>query len=216
MSKTVILPIEKREKAKGSAGKQLRKIGYVPGAINVRGEDSLSIKMKEDDLLKTIAKFGKNSLFTLELGDETFTTMIKEMQHSPIRRNVLNVVFQQVSTTEKIEINLMIRVIGKEAIERKEYIIAQQLDRIEITGLPQDIPDAIEIDVTGLDLNDHITIGDVEFPEGIETEMEADQIVLVVTESRLEESLDDEEEVVPEDMDGEPIMEDDEEAAEEE
>ncbi len=210
MSEKVILPIEKREKVSGSAGKQLRKIGYVPGAINVKGLDSLSIKVKEDELLKTIAKHGKNSLFTLELGNENYTTMIKEMQHSPIKRNVLNVVFQQVSITEKIDINLAIRIIGKEDVEYKGFIVVQQLDRIPVSGLPQDIPDFIEIDVSNLNVNDHISIGDVQFPEGIETELEADQMVLVISESRLEESLEEDEEaeeIVPEDMSGEPIME---------
>lgn len=210
MSKKVILPIERREKVSGNAGKQLRKIGYVPGAINVKGMDSLSIKMKEEELLKTIAKHGKNSLFTLELGDESYTTMIKEMQHTPIKRDVLNVVFQQVSITEKIDINLGIRIIGKEDVEYKGFIVIQQLDRIPVSGLPQNIPDYIEIDVSELTVNDHISIADVKFPEGIETEIEADQIVLVISESRLEESLEvdeDAEEVVPEDMDGEPVME---------
>lgn len=209
MSEKVILPIERREKVSGNAGKQLRKIGYVPGAINVKGVDSLSIKMKEDDLLKTIAKHGKNSLFTLELGDETYTTMIKEMQHSPVKRHVLNVVFQQVSITEKIDINLSIRVIGKEAVEHKGFIVVQQLDRIPVSGLPQNIPDFIEIDVTDLSVDDRISIEDIQFPEGIETEVERDQIVLVISESRLEESLeeDEAEDIVPEDMSGEPIME---------
>jgi large subunit ribosomal protein L25 len=63
------------------------------------------------------------------------------------------------------------------------------MDKILVTGLPQDIPDSLEIDVTDLNLNDKICIGDVKFPKGIETEIEVDKIVLVINETRLDDTI---------------------------
>lgn len=192
MKEKVTIAIEKREIANGSAGKKLRAIGYIPGAINRKGLESVSVKIKKDELLKNIFKYGKNYLFTLDLGgNESYPAMIKEMQHSPIKREILNVVFQQVSITEKIKFDLNIKIVGKEAIELKELNFVQQMDKILVTGLPQDIPDFIEIDVTDLNLDDKICIGDIKFPKGIETEIEADSIVLVINELRLEEIIED-------------------------
>ncbi|HEY5557656.1 50S ribosomal protein L25 [Acetobacterium sp.] len=187
MNEKVTIAIEKREKASSSAGKKLRAIGYIPGAINRKGLESVSVKVKKDELMKNIFKYGKNYLFTLDLeGQESYPAMIKEMQHSPIKREVLNVVFQQVSVTEPIKFDLNIKIVGKEAIELKKLHLVQQMDKIHVTALPQDIPDFLEIDVTDLNLNDKICIGDVKFPKGIETVIEADEIVLVINELRLD------------------------------
>ncbi|AFA48507.1 50S ribosomal protein L25 [Acetobacterium woodii] len=189
MNEKVTIAIEKREMASGKAGKKLRKIGYIPGAINRKGQDSVSVKIKTDELMKNISKYGRNYLFTLDLGgNESYAAMIKEMQHSPIKGEVLNVVFQEVSVTEPIKLNLNIKIVGKEALDLKKLHPVQQMDKIHVTGLPQDIPDFIEIDVTDLNLNDKICVGDVKFPKGIESEIEADKIVLVINETKLDDS----------------------------
>ncbi|MEO1816633.1 MAG: 50S ribosomal protein L25 [Acetobacterium sp.] len=190
MNEKVTIAIEKRENLSGSAGKKLRKIGYIPGAINRKGLESVSVKIKKDELMKNVFKYGKNYLFTLDLGgQESYAAMINEMQYSPIKGEVLNVVFQQVSVTEPIKFNLNIKIVGKEAIELKKLHFVQQMDKILVTGLPQDIPDSLEIDVTDLNLNDKVCIGDVKFPKGIETEIEADKIVLVINETRLDDTI---------------------------
>ncbi|MBC3797681.1 50S ribosomal protein L25 [Acetobacterium tundrae] len=190
MNEKVTMAIEKRENGNGSAGKKLRAIGYIPGAINRKGLESVSVKIKKDELIKNIFKYGKNYLFTLNLGgQESYSAMIKEIQHSPIKREILNVVFQQVSVTEKIKFNLNIKIVGKEAIELKSLHFVEQMDKILVTGLPQDIPDFLEIDVTDLNLNDKICVGDIKFPKGIESEIEADKIVLVITEMRLDDTI---------------------------
>lgn len=190
MNEKVTIAIEKREEMNGSVGKKLRKIGYIPGAINRKGLESVSVKIKKDELMKNIFKYGKNYLFTLDLeGQESYAAMINEMQYSPIKGEVLNVVFQQVSVTEPIKFNLNIKVVGKEEIELKNLHFVQQMDKILVTGLPQDIPDSLEIDVTDLNLNDKICIGDIQFPKGIESEIEADKIVLVINETRLDDTI---------------------------
>jgi large subunit ribosomal protein L25 len=190
MNEKVTIAIEKREKAAGNKGKKLRTMGYVPGAINRKGLESVSVKIKNDELMKNVLKYGKNYLFTLDLeGQESYDVLIKEMQHSPIKRELLNVVFQQVSVTEKIKFNLNLKIVGKEALEFRKLHVVQQMEKILVSGLPQDIPDFIEIDVKDLNLDDRICVGDLKFPEGIETEFEADKIVLVINESRSDDTI---------------------------
>jgi len=190
MNERVTIAIDKREQMSGNAGKKLRKIGYIPGAINRKGLESVSVKIKKDELMKNVFKYGKNYLFTLDLeGQESFPVMIKEMQYSPIKNDLLNVVFQQVSITEPIKFDLNIRIVGKEAMELKKLHIVQQMDKILVTGLPQDIPDYLEIDVTDLNLDDKICVGDINYPDGIETEIEADKIVLMINEARLDDTI---------------------------
>lgn len=186
MKEKATIVIEKREKANSRSSKQLRKIGYVPASISRRGMDSISVKVKQDELLKSLSKYGRNYLFEIALdGEEKITAMVKKMEYSGLKRELLNVSFQQISLTEEMKANLDIRIIGKDSVEFKKLLVIQQLDQIPVKGLPQAIPDYIEIDVTNLDADDKITVSDVKYPKGIEPDIEADKIVLTINKPKV-------------------------------
>lgn len=181
MKKTATIRIEKRVKANSSASRRLRKTGYLPGSIYGKEIESFPVKVKEDEFKKSLSKYGRNYLFNLDLeGQETHTVIVKEIQHSPINRKILNIDFQQISLTEEIKADLEIRIIGKESIDLKKLLLIRQMDTIPVKGLPQNIPDNIEIDVSGLDEGQRIYISDINFPTGIVVEAEGDQTVLSV------------------------------------
>ncbi|NLL67868.1 MAG: 50S ribosomal protein L25 [Clostridiaceae bacterium] len=186
MSGKATMIIEKREHTNSRASKQLRKIGYVPASISRKGMDSISVKVKQEELLKSLSKHGRNYLFDLELaGHEKITAMVKEMNYSPINRELLSVNFQQISLTEEIKANLDIKLIGKDSVEFKKLLVIQHMDQIPVKGLPQDIPDYIEIDVTNLEADDKITINDVKYPKGIQPDIEADKMVLTINKPKI-------------------------------
>lgn len=185
MAEKVVMAIEKREQANSRASKQLRKIGYIPASISRKGMDSISVKVKQEELLKSLSKYGRNYLFDLELdGNEKITAMVKEMNYSPVKRELLSVNFQQVSFTDEIKVNLEVRLIGKDSVEFKKLLVIQQMDQIPVKGLPQDIPDYIEIDITDLDADDKITISDVKYSKGIQPDIEADKMVLTINKPK--------------------------------
>ncbi len=186
MSKRATMIIEKRENVNSRASKQLRKIGYIPASISRKGMESVSVKVKEDELIKGLSQYGRHYLFNLDFeGQERYTAIVKKVHYSPIKREVLTVDFQQISFSEEIKANLDIKIMGKEAIDFKKLLLMQQMDKIPVKGLPQDIPDCIEIDVTDLNLGDKICIADIKYPKGIEPEIKDDTIVLSINASKL-------------------------------
>ena len=181
MNKRAIIKIEKREKTNSRASKQLRKTGYAPASISGKGMESVSVKVKADELNKSLSKYGRNYLFDLDLeGEKTYTAIVKKIEYSPVTRVILNVDFQHVSFNEEIKVDLEIKIVGRESIESKRLLLMQQMDKIPVKGLPQDIPDCIELDITDFNLGDKISIGDIKYPKGIEPEGESDKIVLSV------------------------------------
>lgn len=182
MSKKVTIAIEKRENPNSRSSKQLRKQGFLPASISSKGKDSISVAVKRDEIVKSLSKYGRNYLFNLDLeGKENITAMVKNMYYSPINRDLITIDFQQISLDEEIKIKLDVRLVGREAVEFKKMLVMLQMDQIPVSGLPQNIPDYLEIDVTDLDADDRITIADVKFPEGITPEEEADKIVLTIS-----------------------------------
>jgi len=177
---------ERRENISSRANRRLRKAGYLTASICGKEMKPVSLKVKRDELRRVIARHGRSSLFNIDLGaGETYTAMVKDIQYSPVTIEPLDVEFQKVSLSEEIKVNLEVKIAGKEAIENKRLILVQQINEIPVKGLPQDMPDYIEVDVSDLNLGDKISVGDIKYPKGIEPEMEKDQIVLSITASSI-------------------------------
>lgn len=188
MSERATIAIEKRVKVNSGASRQLRKTGLVPASVSSKGKDSISVKVKKDDLIKGLSKYGRNYLFNLDLeGKENIIAMVKALNYSPVKRDLLSVDFQEISLTEEIKISVGVRLIGREAVEFRKLMVMMQMDQISLKGLPQNMPDSIEIDVTNFDADDKVTIGDIKYPEGISPDEEADKIVLIVSRPRVHE-----------------------------
>lgn len=197
MSGKEVIAIEKRNGTNSRLSRKLRNEGYLTASISGKGIESISVKVKEDEFRKALSSYGRNHLFNLDLaGEKTYTILVKEIQHSPISRKMLNVDFQAISLTEEAKADLEIRIIGKEIIDSKRLNLVRQMDNIPVRGLPQDIPDYIEIDVSKLDMGDKVDIGDLIFPKGIVADIDADKTVISVKAPTL--IAEDEEEVVEE------------------
>jgi len=184
MKETGMIKIEKRDVVNSRTSKQLRQKGYLPGNVYGKGIESMSLIVKEDELKKRLAEFGKNSLYSLVLeGKEVYTVIIKDIQNAPVKGNPIHVDFQQISLTEEINAEVGIRIIGKEHLELKKLLLIRQIDTIPVRGLPQNIPDSIQIDVSNLNAGDSINVGSIKFPKGIIPEIELDHVVISVNES---------------------------------
>jgi len=184
MKETGIIKIEKRDVVNSRTSKKLRQKGYLPGNVYGKGIESMSIIVKEEELKKSLFEFGKNNLFNLVLeGKIISTVIIKDIQNSPVKGVPIHVDFQQISLTEDINAEVNIKIIGKESIELKKLFLIRQIDSIPVRGLPQNIPDEIEIDISNLNAGDSINVRSIKFPKGIVPEIELDHTVLTVNES---------------------------------
>jgi len=179
------LKVWRRDTTNSRSSKKLRRAGFVPASISIRGRDSISVKIKRDELMKNLKKYGRTYLFKLDVdGEETYTAIVRNMQHAAVGGELLDVSFQHVSLDEEIKVEVGIRITGKEAIEARKLLVVTQLDSRPVKGLPQDIPEYLAIDVSELEADDKITVGDIPYPEGIEPDCESDKIVLVITEAK--------------------------------
>jgi len=189
MIETGIMKIEKRDIMNGISSKRLIQKGYLPGIVYGKGIESMSLTVKEDDFKKKLAKFGKNYLFNLVLeGKKMHTVIVKDIQNSPIKGTPIHVDFQKVSLTEEISAEVDIRIIGKDLLDLRKLLLIRQMDTISVKGLPQNIPDGIEIDVSNLNAGDSINVGSIEFPKGIVPEIELDYTVISVNESMVNDT----------------------------
>ncbi|NLJ64721.1 MAG: 50S ribosomal protein L25 [Christensenellaceae bacterium] len=187
------IAIEERPSLSKGGRKQLRRDGYLPASISSKGEDSISITIRRDTLLRAIDKFGRMSVFNLKLGKKTYNCMVKEMQHAPLTQECLHVTFQHIDLTEETTAEVAIRPIGRESVQRRRLDFLQIKDYLSIKGLPNDIPNSIDVDVTEMEAGDVLNVGDLVLPEGITTDEDPDDVVFTVSHERVAEEEETEE-----------------------
>jgi len=184
MKEEGIIRAERRSHAGGGANNRLRKDGYLLGSVNEKGNDSYPISVRKDEFVKDLAKYGRNSVFKLEIpGEKPISVVIKEIENEPDKGGYLHIDFQKIILSAETKTNVSIRVTGKETIDTNRWILMHQMEAIPVKGLPRNIPDSIEIDVASLKPGDNITIGNLTFPKGILCELDPAQVVLNVKSS---------------------------------
>jgi large subunit ribosomal protein L25 len=130
--------------------------------------------------------------------------MLKEIQMDPVKQTVLHVDLYEISMDKKIEVEVPITLTGTAKGVSDEGGILQQVSRtLEISCLPDNIPDAFELDVTDLNIGDSLHVSDLKIPSDIEVLVEDElTIATVVPPTKVEEI---EPEVPEEEEEGEEV-----------
>src|SRR4051812_32609790 len=172
-------------RAPGSrAAGRLRVTGQIPAVVYGHGITPVPVSVDWRELRVALTTdAGSNALINLAVGSESHLTIVRDMQRHPIRHDVLHVDFQVVSRDEVISVDVPVVLTAEsKAVQGTDGAsIDQQLHTLTIQSKPGNIPNEITIDITDLSVGDAIRISDLKLPAGVETELDADDIVVAVT-----------------------------------
>jgi large subunit ribosomal protein L25 len=195
MSNEIILNADLRVRTGTNKTREIRREdSMVPAIIYGNEEESKNIKLKLNELTKA----SENELFYTQVlkilleGNEE-KVVLKELQREPVKGKFLHADFQRVSSKTKLKVVVPFRFNGEEDCEGVKTdggVLAKAISEIEIACLAGNIPEAIEIDITNLMLNEAIRLSDINLPEGAEIpgfDEENDQMIVSVNAPRAEE-----------------------------
>lgn len=204
---TATLAVEKREgRGKGDARK-LRAAGRIPGNIYGHGVDSIAVAADAHEFEALTSKISGNTLVELQIGGKTQQVLIREVQRHPYKPVVLHVDFFAFRADEKISVSVPVHVVGiPSGVKNSGGVLQQALHEVEIEVLPNEIPEAFEIDVSALEIGDSLHVSDLD-TMGFETAEAPERTIITVQPPRvLEEETEEEEELEGlEDMEPEVI-----------
>jgi large subunit ribosomal protein L25 len=170
------------ETGKG-ANRQLRMKGRIPAVVYGHGEETRKLSVDAHELDRLFARIHvENTLITLDVEgvDGPVKALVREIQTNPVRNQVLHVDFYQIHAGEKLTVQIPIKLIGAAPGVKAGGILQHALDELEVSCLPDAIPDRIEVDISGLDIGDSIHVHELNVPEGVEVESDADRTVCSV------------------------------------
>ena len=166
MAKQVELAVAPRE-VTGKAAKRLRKAGIIPANIFGHHEASQSIQVDAIAFDRLRRSHGATSVIALRLPDSgTQTALIRHLQRDPRTGRVIHVDFFRVSMSERINVKVALHFIGEApAVKNEGGVLLHLLDALELECMASDIPESLDVDVTGLvNIDDMLHAEDVKLP----------------------------------------------------
>ena len=199
-----VLQVELRESTGKEYAKKMRRDGKVPGIFYAHNEKSLPILFNEREIMKTLTS-SEVGLIDIQIGGkQRRKAIIKEVQTDPIKNYLVHVDVMGVSLEKSVTVAVPIHIMG-EAIGVKEQggILHNYIREVEVSCLPLDIPEYIEVDVSELNMGDSIQLSTLDV-EKVSFLGDLDQpIVSILAPKIVKEEEVVEEEDVEEELEGE-------------
>ena len=188
MAQQVTLTAERRAGTGKGAARKLRAAGRVPAVIYGHGREPEALSLSQTELEKALIGIAAAStVFDLTVDGKPVKTLIREIQRTAVRRNIVHVDFFEIHADEKITLRVPVHLVGTpDGVRNAGGVLDQVLRDLEIEVLPAHIPERVELDVSALTIGKSLHVRDVHLPHAtILTHL--DDTVCTVVPPRVEE-----------------------------
>jgi large subunit ribosomal protein L25 len=183
MPDTTVLEITPRTELR-KQNRGLRAAGGVPGVVYGHRVDTVSVTLPRREFERAFHKVGRTQLLDLKIDGEGSPrkVLVREVQYDPRGRGVLHVDFYQVNLKEKITAEVPVVLVGESpAVQRRDGELQQNVNSLRVSCLPADIPEHVEVDVSGLEaLDDAIRVGLLYVPAEVEILNDPEELVVKI------------------------------------
>lgn len=179
----MFLNVEVRAETGRSKVKALRDKGFIPAVIYGEGKEGRSVQVSMRQLFDLVHKHRlENALVTLKIeGEAEKPCLIKDIQLDPLHEDIIHVDFNSISMDKKLRLNVPIIGNGEPAgVKQEGGSLEHILWEIEVECLPTDIPEKIEVDISGLKLGESIHVKDLNLPSGVKALTEPESVLFTV------------------------------------
>ncbi|MEQ1857139.1 MAG: 50S ribosomal protein L25 [Longimicrobiales bacterium] len=190
MAKANLKAKKRDDSGKGSA-RTLRREGRVPAVIYGRELEPVHLSVDAHEAQKLFHSISvDNTIVDLDVEGEKkpYQTLVREIQMHPWRPVMQHVDFLRIQEGVAVDLEVPIRLSGVPAgVRLGGGVLEQMVHDLPIRCVPSKIPEAFELDVTGLEVNQSLHVSDIKLAEGVESRIPADRTICLVAIPRLVE-----------------------------
>ena len=164
------LTVKERESRGSADSRRLRKQGFIPGVLYGKGKGSYAICVPERELRRVLTGAGGLHAILdviLEGQATTHASILKDYQQDPIRGHISHIDLQEVRLDQPIQASVTVQLIGEPAGVKEGGVLSQVQREINVEALPMEIPEHIDLDVTGMAIGDTLRLADLAPVEGV-------------------------------------------------
>ena len=172
MAENIDLIAELRDDSGTSSSRRSRRSGMVPAIIYGAGKESIKLNIGHDQLLyKLSVPAFLTSILNIKVEDKEEPVFIKDIQIHPSKKQIIHLDLQRVIADQAIRMSVPIHFIGEdlsEGVQLEGGTVTPLLNEVEVSCLPKDLPEYLEVSVEELKLDELLFLSDIVLPEGVE------------------------------------------------
>lgn len=150
------------------ASRRLRHTNQVPAIVYGLDKETQNIALAHNKVWQAQANEGFYShILTLVIDGKKQEVILKDVQRHPFKPTILHLDFQRVDASHELHTNVPVHFIGEETAVKTGGTVAHTMTELEVTCLPKDLPEFIEVDVSGLEMGQTLHISDITLPKGV-------------------------------------------------
>lgn len=174
MSTNFTINAKSREDTGKGASRRLRRLtGEVPAIIYGGKKDAEKISILHKDITKALENDAVySSIISLSIDGKAEDTIIKDIQRHPAKQIILHMDFLRVSKTTKLQTRVPLNFINEDTcvgVKLGGGLIAHTMTDIEVSCLPKDLPESIDVDMAEVDVGQIVHLSDLTLPNGVES-----------------------------------------------
>jgi large subunit ribosomal protein L25 len=153
------------------ASRRLRRAGKVPGIVYGGEAQPAAIEIEHNPLFHALrVESFHSSILDMEIDGKSEHVLLRSVQWHPFKQQVLHIDFQRVNANQKITVRVPVHFMNQEispAVKLSSAIISHVLNEIEVSCLPSQLPEFIELDLSKLEVGQVVHVSQVPMPEGV-------------------------------------------------
>ncbi|CAK0781475.1 50S ribosomal protein L25 [Gammaproteobacteria bacterium] len=184
MQETFEIQAQPRSDTGKGASRRLRLRGNVPGIVYGAHRDPAMITLEHREMLLHLSSEAFYShILTLNLAGTQESVVLKDLQRHPFKPQVMHVDFQRVSESEMLRMRVPLHFVNQTTAPgiKKGGLISHTITEVEITCLPQHLPEFIEVDAGALELGQAIHLSEIKLPMGVQLAHKPDPDLSVIS-----------------------------------
>jgi large subunit ribosomal protein L25 len=165
------LTAEVRNDMGKGASRRLRRQGLVPAIIYGAGQDPININIEHDSLFHHLEHEAFFShILTIDVAGKKEKAVLKDLQRHPAKPILMHADFMRVSDKEKLKMSVPLHFINEDVSPgvKKGGLVTHNITEVEVQCLPKDLPEFLEVDLAGLDMEQVLHLTDIKLPKGVE------------------------------------------------
>lgn len=171
MKEMFVINVQSRTDTGKGASRRLRRTGLVPGIVYGAHQEPAMISIVHSDLLRHLDHEAFYShILTLNVDGKPEQVILKDLQRHPARPFVMHADFLRVSAKEKLKTNVPLHFVGEDVAPgvKAGGVVSHLLTEVEVSCLPGDLPEYIEVDISALELGGAVMLSEISLPSGVE------------------------------------------------
>jgi len=172
MAKTHEIKVLRREDEGKGASRRLRLTGQIPAIVYGGDLKPVSIQLDHEQIwLAQQNEWFYSSILDLSLNGDVQKVLLRDLQRHPYKQLIMHIDFQRVNENEKLHIAVPLHFVNEDkspAGKAAEVVVTHELNEVQVSCLPKDLPEFIEVDLSALEVGNVIHLSDIKLPNGVE------------------------------------------------